>query len=298
MMRTELERIEMKIGLAIPTYNAGTNLNDVLEKIVKSSINIDRKIIVDSESNDQTVAIAKDKNFEIYSIQQKIFTHGLVRKKISEILSDCDYIIYMTQDVYVEPTALENLVKYIAEHPIMAIAYGKQSVDMNKTDIFEKKDRSFNYPDYDMEKSYADKEQLGIKTVFSSDAFAIYRRAVLLEVNNFPEKLNFSEDMYMAAKVVKAGYTVGYCSKAIVIHSHSYTLKDQFRRYQSIGEFHGQNKWIQEEFGTNEKEGLKSVFSEWKYLIRNNKPLKIPYSIMRTGVKYLGYKSGTRKGKN
>ncbi|WP_076647931.1 glycosyltransferase family 2 protein [Latilactobacillus sakei] len=287
----------MKIGLAIPTYNAGVNLNDVLEKIVESSINIDRKIIVDSESKDQTVAIARDKNFEIYSIQQNIFTHGLVRKKISEILADCDYIIYMTQDVYVEPTALENLVKYIVEHPMMAIAYGKQSVDMNKTDIFEKKDRSFNYPDYDMEKSYADKEQLGIKTVFSSDAFAVYRRSVLLEVNNFPEKLNFSEDMYMAAKVVKAGYTVGYCSKAIVMHSHSYTLKDQFRRYQSIGEFHGQNKWIQEEFGTNEKEGLKSVFSEWKYLIGNNKPLKIPYSIMRTGVKYLGYKSGTRKGK-
>lgn len=290
MMHTELGRIEMKIGLAIPTYNAGENFKDVLAAINVNSDLLDRKIIVDSESNDSTRLIAKDADFTVYDIEKAEFTHGLVRNKIANILRDCDYIIYMTQDVYMKDNAIKNIYNYILEYPDMAIAYGKQIVDMTKSDIFEQRDRAFNYPDKSIVKRYSDKDSMGIKTVFSSDAFSIYKREYLLELGNFPVDVKYSEDMYMAALAIKHNFSVGYCATAVVTHSHHFNLRDQFKRYRFIGRFNKEYNWIQKEFGSNEREGIKKVFDEFKYLYSIKKIHLIPYSLLRNLIKFIGYK--------
>lgn len=280
----------MKIGLAVPTYNAGEDFKDVLAAININSNLLDQKIIIDSESNDDTRLIAKEAGFTVYSIKKAEFTHGLVRNRIANILSDCDYIIYMTQDVYMKENAVKNICDYILKYPDMAIAYGKQVVDMSKSDIFEQRDRAFNYPEKSAVKRYADKDSLGIKTVFSSDAFSIYKTEYLLELSNFPISVKYSEDMYMAALAIKHNFSVGYCSTAVVTHSHHFNLKDQFKRYRFIGRFNKEYSWIQKEFGSNEREGIKKVFDEIKYLCSIKKIHLIPYSLLRNLIKFVGYK--------
>jgi len=281
-----------KIGLVIPTYNAGQEFDEVLNLINNQDEVLYRKLIIDSESKDFTLTVAIDKGFEVKRIKSSEFGHGKTRTLAAETLNDCYYIIFMTQDVFLQKDALRNLIKFIESNSNLGVVYGRQEVDMNKSNIFEKKAREFNYPKKSLIKTYKDKEQLGIKTVFSSNAFSIYNSLKLEEIGSFPNDLQFSEDMYVAAKLIKANYSVGYCAEAKVYHSHNYSILDEYKRYQSIGKFHKENPWLQQEFGRNEIEGVKSVFAEWKYLINNRKINLLPSSLMRFGMKYLGYKSG------
>ena len=40
--------------------------------------------------------------------------------------------------------------------------------------------------------------------------------------------------MYIAHKIINAGYKIKYCSKSIVYHSHNLTLKQTYNRYKDL----------------------------------------------------------------
>ena len=283
----------VKVGLVMPTFNPGEEFNEILDLINQQDDFLYRKLIIDSGSNDRAVDIAVDKGFEVINIPSSEFGHGRTRTLAAKELSDCKYVIYMTHDVFLQEWALKNLIEFIDSDPSLGVVYGKQEVDINKSNIFEQKAREFNYPQESMIKTYDEKDKLGIKTVFSSDAFAIYNNELLKEIGFFPE-VQFAEDIIVAANFIKKGYAVGYCANAKVYHSHNYSVMDEYKRYQLIGKFHRENAWIQLQFGSNESEGIKSVFSEWKYLISERKIYLLPSSFLRFGVKYLGYNRGYR----
>lgn len=281
----------MKIGLMIPTLNAGNGFKEVLKRIniATNCMNIN-KIIIDSYSTDDTVRQAALNGFKIYMIKRSEFTHGEVRRRAAIYLDNCDFIVYLTQDVKIQEDSIRKIIDYINKHKNMAIAYGRQKAISSESSLFEQRARMFNYPPESIVKSKKNSNILKIKTVFSSDAFSIYRTKLLNELGSFPAEVNYCEDQYMAAIAISNGYEVGYCSKAIVYHSNNLSLKGQFKRYRSIGKFHRDNPWIQSEFGSNESEGVKSVLSEWKYILENGKPHLIPYSILLNIIKYIGYK--------
>jgi len=293
-----MSKCDIRVGLMIPTYNAGAEFKNII-KLIKSQ-NIDfklRKIIIDSESTDETVKIASQNDFEVFNIEKNSFTHGLVRLKAINILNDCDYVFFMTQDVSLRENAFQNLYNFIAEKSQMAVAYGRQMVNSWNENYFDTKDRQFNYPNKSAVKSNKDISRLGIKTVFSSDAFSIYNTKILKSVGNFPPEIRFSEDMYIAAKAVEAGYTVGYCADATVLHSNKLNLYDLFKRYSDIGFFHAKNSWIQETYGSNESNGIKLIFTQIKELKSDGRLLKIPELLVRSVIKYSGYTVGKIKGR-
>jgi len=288
----------IKVGLMIPTYNAGDEFKRIIKLIESQNIDFKlRKIIIDSESNDETTKIASQNNFEVFNIQHKSFTHGLVRMKAINILNDCDYVFFMTQDVSLRENALQNLYNFIAKNSQMAVAYGRQMVNSEKENYFDIMDRKFNYPNKSAVKGSRDVENLGIKTVFSSDAFSIYDTKLLKSVGNFPPELRFSEDMYIAAKAISAGYLVGYCAEATVFHSNKLNLYDLFKRYSDIGLFHAKNPWIQENYGANESNGIRLVLTQIKELKSDGKLVKIPELLARSSIKYFGYTVGKIKGR-
>ena len=276
------------------TYNAGDEFSEILDLINQQDKILFRKLIIDSGSKDRTVELALEKGFEVKKISTSEFEHGKTRTLASKELSDCRYVIYMTHDVFLQDGAITNLLEFIESDSALGLVYGRQEVDMKKSNIFEKRAREFNYPDESMIKTYDDIDELGIKTVFSSDAFAIYDNDLLKEVGFFPE-VQFAEDMIVAANFIQKGYGVGYCADAKVYHSHNYSAIDEYKRYKEIGKFHREQSWIQESFGSNESEGLKAVTSEFRYLIKAGKIHLLPSSFLRFSFKYLGYKNGYLK---
>ncbi|NTU74316.1 rhamnosyltransferase, partial [Candidatus Roizmanbacteria bacterium] len=83
-------------------------------------------------------------------------------------------------------------------------------------------------------------------------------------------------------------------ANALVYHSHEYTLSHLGKRYFDIGVFLSREKWYTAACGKPEGEGNKFVLSEIKHLAKLA-PWLIPSSLVRTGLKFLGYKIGQKE---
>jgi len=140
-------------------------------------------------------------------------------------------------------------------------------------------------------RTLASREEMGIKAVFLSNSLAAYRRSALIEVGGFPTTVIFGEDMIAAARLLLAGYKVAYVAEACAYHSHSYTRMQEFKRYFDIGVLHSREAWLLEEFGRANGEGKRFVLSELQYL-RKTDAWQIPSAMLRTGIKFLGYRLG------
>lgn len=280
----------MKTGLIVPTLNAGNRWQEWIESFQRQIVRPDFLLDIDSSSHDDTVFLAQHAGFAGYKIQKYEFNHGGTRQLGVNLLNDADIIIFLTQDaVLANHEALKKIVSIFEDSKVGA-AYGRQLPRKDANHI-EAHARLFNYPPVSQVKTMGDAPKLGIKTAFISNSFAAYRRKALEEVGGFPPDTIFGEDTYVAAKMLMAGWKVAYCADATVYHSHSYGLLEEFKRYFDIGVFHSREAWIRQNFGQAEGEGLRYIKSELNYLW-NKRPQLIPFAVLRTLFKFIGYKLG------
>lgn len=100
-----------------------------------------------------------------------------------------------------------------------------------------------------------------------------------------------NEDTYVAGKMLLSDWKIAYRADAQVYHSHDYRFLDEFKRYFDIGVFHARTRWLQVRFGNVSGEGRRYVISELRYL-RSNAPSLIPSALLRSILKWLGFKLG------
>ena len=133
-----------KVGIVIPTLNAGPNFESLLESF-KSLPNTNfRKLIIDSSSNDQTADISVQKGWEIEVIERKDFNHGRTRQFAVDLLSDCDLLIFLTQDVVItNPNVIDLLISPFNDQTIGAVC-GRQLPHLNANPLASHL-RIFNY---------------------------------------------------------------------------------------------------------------------------------------------------------
>lgn len=280
----------MNFDVVILTYNSGKKIKKLLESIKIQSLKPTRVIAIDSNSSDDTAKIAKEYGCEVKIIKKEDFDHGGTRTYAARS-SFAEFIIYMTDDVIMyDSHSFENLLKFFNNEKVGAV-FGRQ-IPYEETNIFGKHLRYFNYPDYDYIRGYEDRSKYGIKTCFLSNSFCAYRKEFLEKIEYFKDSLILGEDTYIGAKLLLNGYKIAYSSKAIVYHSHNYSIIDEFKRYFDIGVFHKTENWILKEFGKAEGEGVKYIYSGLDFLFKNKKFYLIPEFFVRIFFKYLGYKLG------
>ncbi|MCL1031427.1 glycosyltransferase family 2 protein [Serratia silvae] len=278
----------MKITIVVPTYNGGNIWRLVAKKISENVSPTTKVIVIDSQSKDQSVLIAEDAGFSIIGIHSSEFNHGGTRNLAVEH-ADGDIVIFLTQDAIPCEGFIEHIIETFSDESV-AVSFGRQlpHVDANPLAIHA---RIFNYKEIGYTTSLEDTERLGIKSVFTSNSFAAYRKSIFERLGGFPSNTILSEDMYFAAKAVKAGYKVCYCAAAQVHHSHNYTPMEEFKRYFDIGVFHYDESWIRKSFGNAGGEGRKFIMSEINYLLKNH-PLWIPRAFLHNFLKITAYKLG------
>lgn len=279
-----------KIALLIPTLNAGELWGQVLDSINLQTTKVDRKIILDSGSVDNTKLEAKSSGFEIININKTDFDHGYARQLLAEAADDCDILIYLTQDCILKGKDSFNRLVAAFDDSTVGIAYGRQ-LPHKGAKTLETHARLFNYNAVSRVKQLSDKDELGIKTASCSNSYAAYRKVALEEVGGFPSHTIFAEDVIVGGQMLIKGWKIAYMAEAEVYHSHDYTTKEEFKRYFDIGVFHSTNQWLLKEFGSAGGEGFKYLKSELKYVFKHN-PLVFPKMIMSIGAKFLGYKLG------
>lgn len=284
----------IRFACIVPTYNGRAELARLLDSLKQQSVPYDL-FVVDSSSKDGTLELAQERVGNVKVIPSATFNHGGTRQIMVDLHAEYDVYIYLTQDACLaDQFALQRILEPFSDPNVGAVC-GRQLPHLDATPLAQHA-RLFNYPAHTQVKVLADVPKLGIKAAFMSNSFAAYRAAALKSVGGFPTHVIFAEDMYVAAKMLLAGWKVAYAGNAECRHSHNYTMIEEFRRYFDMGVFHAREPWVRQNFGSAGGEGLRYVKSELKFL--GFKRIHLwPSSIIRNGVKLIGYKLGQREAK-
>ena len=194
----------------------------------------------------------------------------------------------MTADAYAEdPDMLGRLVAPLIEGKA-SVAYGRQ-IPRAGSSFFEAFPREFHYPAVSHVRGMDDSERYGIYPFFCSDSCAAYLNAALDEVGGFQATV-FGEDQIAVALLMRRGHRIAYVAEATVEHSHSYTLKQEFQRYFDHGYTHVEFKDLFHLTGQN-GHGKRFIVAMLGRLAKT-KPWLLPYAVLNTGAKWLGYQAG------
>lgn len=243
----------MTIEIICPLYNGELFLSNLHASFLKQKkvklLNIHYVVTKGTDHTLELVSSLKDCTYDVIDASQ--FSHSLTRETAA-LKSKADIIVFVTQDVVIESDLwLYHLTKNIGKGKCAA-AYSRQ---ISKFNNIEKYTRESNYPENSFFVSKKDLEKLGLKTFFFSDASGAIQTKVFKKLKAYDGKrLPISEDMYFTYKLIMNGYEVWYEAESVVYHSHSFSLKELYKRYRLTGLFFQQNPYL-DQYGTNKSGG-------------------------------------------
>lgn len=281
----------LKVSVVIPTLNAGRYIERLLSTIHEQSVNPDEVLVIDSSSDDDTLAICRTfDNVSTHVIKREDFDHGETRHLATQLTSG-DFILFLTQDaIPVNNDYVKNLLTPMLNDDKIAMASGRQ---VPKPDARRSVQlvQEFNYPCKSHVRTASDIEKMGIKAFFVSDACSAYRRSAYVECGGFARPLNMSEDMLMAATFLQNGWKVAYVATAQVYHSHNLTLRQQYARNKLIGAFLESHR--QELCEVKESsEGRRLVKRVSAQLLREGRPVEWVRFVFDCAGRFLGNRVG------
>ena len=281
----------MSVSIIIPTRNGSATLRELLANLTIQSLQADEIMVVDSDSEDDSVAIAAAYGAKVQTIEVGTFDHGGTRTLAAQKARG-EILVFLTQDVLpASRDMLEKLISPLTQSADICLSYGRQLPSFQATEIAAHL-RNFNYPETSRIKSFSDRKELGFETVFVSNSCAAYRRSSLEEIGFFEADLIFGEDSCAAGKLLQNGGKIAYSADAAVYHSHNYSWGEEFRRYFDIGVFHRSQRWLLESYGGTGGRGLDYIRSGLTYLWNRRSYRIIGDFMVRVGLKFCGYRLG------
>jgi len=279
-----------EVSVIIPTLQAGEHLRRLIDALRSQTLAPREIIVIDSDSTDGTPDLARECGARVLGIDRKDFDHGGTRN-LAASYAVGEVLVFMTQDAMPEhPEMLERLVAPLMKDVRIACAYARQ-VPRAEAGALERLTRAHLYPERPEVKWKADLPRLGVRTFFCSNVCAAYKRDVFERLGRFPSPVLFNEDLFFAAQCILADYGVAYAADARVIHSHHYTLGQQFRRYFDNGVSMRGNKQVYAYSGVS-RSGGGMVMSVGRELIRRRQLRHIPRLLAEAAVKFIGYQLG------
>lgn len=279
------------ISAIIPTLNGEATLPEFFAALAMQDLDVDEILVGDSASEDKTVEICLDNGARVIDIPRNEFDHGGTRTLLAQ-KAQGDVLVYFTQDAVLSaPDALRKLISPLLANKDVSCVYGRQ-LPLPGASLLAAHLRLFNYPEISEKRSFPDREEYGLKTIFVSNSFSAYKKGPLSGVGYFKNGLIFGEDTCTVGRLLMGGDSIYYASEATVYHSHNYTYNQEFNRSFDIGVLHSSEKWLLETYGGAEGVGLIYVRSALSEILSQKKYELLFDWFFRTGVKFVGYKLG------
>ncbi len=278
----------MVVDIICPLYNADKYVENLHKSFeIQKNVEIGNIRYIITKGNDKTEEKVKKLKCKYKVIEPKEFSHSLTREK-EAFESNADIIVFVTQDIIIEKENwLENLIKPIEKDEAQA-CYSRQICANNS---MEKYTREKNYPEKSSIVSKDDISRLGLRAFFFSDAASAIKRKIFVELNGYDSKdLPISEDMYFAYKLITNGYKIKYCADSEVIHSHDFTLKQQYKRYYETGRFFKQNAYLNK-YKVNSTGGKLAIYILKRAIKEKNWKVIMKW-IPNMGARFIGMKMG------
>ena len=281
----------MTLSVIIPTLNAGEAFGELLRRLANQSLPPDEIIVIDSASTDDTVSTARQAGCKVIGIDRADFNHGRTRNQAAEAARG-DILVFMTQDAMPADTHLLDHLTAPLRDGTAGMAYARQVAREGAAppEVFT---RLSNYPDRSEVRTLNDVGRLGIKAFFTSNVATAYDRQAWETVGRFDPTVIMNEDMLTCARLLRAGGAVAYQASAVVVHSHHYTLTEQFRRYFDIGVFFASvGDALTGARATGQ--GLRFARAQAAYLAHRGRRPWLARAVVETGLKFMGVQMGRR----
>ncbi len=299
----------MRVDAVIPVYRPDHKFTELMEALLKQSHGLNKIILMHTrpegeeplrissfgagEPSEEAAPGQGKTCIEVHELKKSEFDHGGTRNRgVSH--SDAERVLLMTDDAvpadeFLVERLLEGFEKGTDKNRV-AVCYARQiaSPDASPGERFS---REYNYPEQDRLKSKEDIKTLGIKAFFCSNVCAMYDREIFDGLGGFPDSTPFNEDMIFARRALDAGFCIRYKADAGVIHSHSFTNIEQFKRNMTLAR---SQKAHPEIFGdvSSESEGVKYVKTAYGYFKGLGKGyLIVPFAVT-CGFRFCGYRLG------
>lgn len=220
------------ISIVIPVRNEERYIGACLSAIARqgnTGHEID-VIVIDSESDDRTAAIAAEHGATVHSIPAADFRHGRTRN-LGASMSRGEIIVFLNGDA--EPVGddwLEKLIAPLARENVVA-AYSRQAPRPDANGWEASLIRRL-YPEQPAMWTEARSGQ-GLWVVFSTVAAAVGRET--WERLPFDDEIEIAEDQLWAEEMLRSGRAIHYVPDSVVLHSHNYGYRDCVARYRQLG---------------------------------------------------------------
>ena len=283
----------MQYAVIIPTLNPGKALITLLDAVREQTVPPAEIVVMDSESADGTAEkIREMPGVRFVTVKRSEFDHGGTRDAAARTCT-APFVVFMTQDALpADRRCMEELLRPF-EDPRVAAVCARQTA-RPEAGAAEKAVRAFRYPDENDVWGKEDISRRGVKAYLLSDVCAAYRVSAYEAVGGFRHPIETNEDMLIAADFLDAGYRLAYRGNAVVLHSHSYTLRQEYERNRKIGQFLAK---YGDRFsgGSMTGEGVAMVKSVSAGLVREGKVLEVIPFWMNCAARLLGNRSGRRQ---
>jgi glycosyltransferase involved in cell wall biosynthesis len=221
------------VSILLLTKNGSRDLRDVLSSIYsQEGVKPLEVIVIDSESSDGTLDIAREFQVRIEKIPAKSFHHARTRNFAAR-LAYGNLLVFLSQDAI--PASVDWLASLLKnfDDPSVGAVYGRQipkpGSSPERVEVLQTL-----YGAQRLVKDPVLQNDLGYRFYHFSDVNAAIRRDVW-EKTQFPEHLKVFEDLGIAKRILDSGMKIVYEPSACVFHSHQHSTIQLFRRYFDIG---------------------------------------------------------------
>ncbi len=255
-------------SLVIPTKNGGALFKRVVAGLQQQARwNEVEFIIVDSQSDDDTVETARLAGAKCFTIPASEFNHGATRD-FAIARTTTDRVVLLVQDaVPNDPYMIESLIAALNEDGV-AGAYARQ-IPQPDADIITKRNLNIHLTGR-MERDisvirdgavYAALPPVEKYTLCNFDNVCSAIRKDVWEQERFG-RISFGEDIDWSERVLKRGYKIVYEPKAAVVHSHDRPLSYEYKRSYVC------HRKLFTQFGVQITPTLGSALNGWYHLTK------------------------------
>ena len=213
----------MKVYVIIVTYKGGQWYDRCFDSLRQSSMPI-QTIVVDNASNDGTVEYIKEHYPEIILIESK---ENLGFGKANNMAMryaldhDCDYVFLLNQDTWIEPNAIEELVRVHQNNPTFGILSPMHLRPDGKSLYIQIEDGSTDHGNKLLADCYFSQLEDVYPFSYVNAAAWLLPRKTLEVVGGFdPIFSHYGEDDDYLNRLRYHGLKLGLCPMVRIVHYH------------------------------------------------------------------------------
>jgi glycosyltransferase involved in cell wall biosynthesis len=184
------------VSVITPTCNSENTVQQCLESIRRQAYDKIEVLVVDHQSTDKTVQIARQLKTKVLFVSRE----RSVAKNLGARRAEGDFLLFVDSDMVLDPMTVKECVTICTQKNLDAVVIPLSDIANGFLATCRKLDRASYYVD---------------PKSSSMPMPRFFRKSAFLAVNGFDENLVCGEDFDLARRIEKSGYRIGVASASI-----------------------------------------------------------------------------------